>query len=40
MMIAWDGKAESGVRLPAGSYVANVKSGSQSAAGTIMLIPR
>lgn len=40
MTIAWDGKAESGVRLPAGGYIAKVKSGSTSDAGTIMLMPR
>jgi hypothetical protein len=40
MVVAWDGKSESGRQIPAGSYVARVQSGSTSDAGSIQLIPR
>jgi flagellar hook assembly protein FlgD len=40
MMVAWDGKTQSGLRVPAGIYAVKVRNGGNSAAGSFALVPR
>ena len=40
MMVAWDGKSQSGMRVPAGAYAIKVRNGGNSTARSIVLTPR
>jgi hypothetical protein len=40
MMVVWDGRAQSGMHVPAGMYVVKVINGNISKSGSVLLVPR